>query len=67
MAVAEKQARGVGEYLTVSEISEMLRISEYSIRKQCQRGALPAARFGTKWRVRRADLDAMFSGGLIDR
>lgn len=48
------------EFLSVEEVSAMLRISPQTIRKHIREGKLPAARFGHFWRVRRSDLEALF-------
>ena len=64
MAVAKKVAvekpEEIGEYLTTREVAGMLRVSEPTVRGYCRDGTIPAARFGTKWRVRREDLEALF-------
>ena len=59
MTVADKRT-GQEEYLTVEELSTMLRITPQTIRKHIRNGKMPAARFGSKWRVRRGDLEALF-------
>jgi len=47
-------------FLTVREVSRMLRKDETSIRRHLREGALPGARIGEAWRVRRSDLEALF-------
>ena len=39
------------EYLTVGEIAESLRTSEWSVRRWIKSGALPAVLVGTTYRV----------------
>jgi excisionase family DNA binding protein len=63
LVVAERSTakpEAPGEYLTPREIAGMLRVSEPTVRGYCRDGTIPAARFGTKWRVRREDLEALF-------
>lgn len=47
------------EYLTVSEVAEILRMPERSVLRLLKSGSLPGAYGGTRagWRVRRADVE----------
>ena len=48
------------EFLSVHEVAALLRLAPQTVRKQIREGAIPSARFGHTWRVRRSDLEAMF-------
>jgi excisionase family DNA binding protein len=49
------------EFLSVGDVAAMLRISPQTIRRHIREGKLPAARFGHFWRVRRSDLEGLFT------
>ncbi len=59
MIAPERVADNV-KFLSVEEVSAMLRISPQTIRKHIREGKLPAARIGAKWRMRKSDLEALF-------
>jgi excisionase family DNA binding protein len=59
--IASERVADRVEFLTVEEVSAMLRISPQTIRKHVREGKLPAARFGHFWRVRRSDLEGLFA------
>lgn len=45
-------------FLTPQEVSALLRVSVYTVRRWIGEGSLPAYKVGRGWRVRRNDLDA---------
>ena len=44
------------QYLKVSEVADLLQISQNTIYRAIKSGSLRAAKFGTVWRVSPADL-----------
>ncbi len=49
-----------GEFLTVKEVAELLKMSEATVRKWCREGVLPAVKLGKSYRIRRSDIDKLF-------
>ena len=58
--IAPERVAEHAEFLSVEDVSAMLRITPQTIRRHIREGKLPAARFGRFWRVRRTDLEALF-------
>ncbi len=48
------------EILTVAEAAKYLRTSTDSIYRMIAEGSLPAAKVRGTWRIRKADVDALF-------
>lgn len=46
------------EYMTVSQVAELLQLSEKTVYRLAQRGELPGFKVGGSWRFRRRDIDA---------
>jgi excisionase family DNA binding protein len=46
--------------MTIPEIVKLLRLSETTVRRMCERKELPAVKFGSQWRIRETDVLAMF-------
>lgn len=46
------------EYLTVADVAALLKLSEKTVYRLAQRGALPGFKAGGSWRFRRQDIDA---------
>ena len=46
--------------MTIPEVAELLKLSDTTVRRMCERKELPAVKFGSQWRIRRKDLLAMF-------
>lgn len=44
-------------FLTPEEVSMLLRVSVYTVRRWIKDGALPAYKVGRGWRIERADLE----------
>lgn len=53
---AESQA-----FLTPQEVSVLLRVSVYTVRRWIKAGSLPAYKVGRGWRIGRLDLDRWLS------
>jgi excisionase family DNA binding protein len=49
-------------FLTVQEVSDLLRVSVYTVRRWIKDGALPAYKVGRGWRIRDTDLDRWLDG-----
>jgi excisionase family DNA binding protein len=45
------------EIMTFREVAEYLRIKPITLYKHLERGRLPAFKVGSKWRMRRVDLE----------
>jgi excisionase family DNA binding protein len=44
-------------FLTPQEVSDLLRVSVYTVRRWIKQGRLPAYKVGRVWRIRESDLD----------
>ena len=44
-------------FLTPHEVSHLLRVSVYTVRRWIKEGNLPAYKVGRGWRIRESDLD----------
>jgi len=54
----------VPEYLTISEVCELLRLSERTVYDLCRRGQLAgAAKIGNQWRVEKSKLVRWLDAG----
>lgn len=53
-------AVGEGNFLTLREAAEILRLNPRTLREYVSRGAIEGRIIGGRWRFRRADLDAFF-------
>ena len=51
--------------LKVSEVAELLRISDESVYRLCRRGKLNATRIGGQWRIPRESVDQLLRNGQI--
>lgn len=60
-------AQDDGEILTVTEAAALARVHPVTLSRAIHENRLPAARFGTTYRIRRADLLAMFATGNDDQ
>lgn len=45
------------EYLTIREVSKLLRVKEITVRRWILRDWLPAIRFGREFRIKKVDLE----------
>ena len=48
---------------TVTQAAEYLNLNRKLVLKLCQEGAIKAAKFGHDWRIGKAELDRMLTGG----
>jgi excisionase family DNA binding protein len=44
-------------FLTAQEVSDLLRVSVYTVRRWIKEGTLPAYKVGRGWRIKDTDLD----------
>jgi len=51
------------DFLTVSEVAELLRVSDETVYRLCRRGELKASRAGIQWRIKRTSVDEYLSRG----
>jgi excisionase family DNA binding protein len=51
------------KYLTVTEITDLLKLNPQTVRNWIDQGTLPAVRIGRRVRVRRTDLDRVLAEG----
>ena len=50
------------KYLKPKEVAALFRISERQVTRLAERGDLPAVKVGSRWRFRKAELDAWAAG-----
>jgi PTS system nitrogen regulatory IIA component len=50
----------------IEEVSELLRVSVYTVRRWIKEGDLPAYKVGRGWRISESDLDAWLCGQRLD-
>ncbi len=60
MAVADSEA-----LLTVAEVASELRVSTMTVYRLVNTGSLPAFRIGKNYRIKRSDLHAYLSAGVV--
>lgn len=49
------------EVLTITEAAAYLRVTTITVRRMIQRGELNGTQIGSAWRIRRSDVDALFT------
>lgn len=49
---------------TTGDIAEMVKVSEWWIRQQCESKKLRAYKFAGKWRIKKSDYEAWFESQL---
>lgn len=54
---------GLGAFLTVDEVAEMLRINKSTVYRMAKEGRIPATRVGRQWRFRQKALEGFFDAG----
>lgn len=60
MSVPGAGAQG-REFLTITDVAEMLHLSTTTIWRHVRRGDLKAVKIGRSYRIRRSDLDALLA------
>ncbi len=55
------------EFLTLREVSELLKLSDKTVYRLAQRGDMPAFKAGGSWRFRRLDIDQWAAAQVEDR
>ena len=54
---------GEDELLTIHEAAELLKVTPSTMTKWCREGTVRAYKFSKVWRISRASINRMFSGG----
>jgi excisionase family DNA binding protein len=52
-----------GEFLTVAEVAEVLKLNQQTVRNWIDQGSLPAVRVGRRVRIKRSDFDRVLAEG----
>lgn len=52
-----------GEFLTVAEVAEVLKLNQQTVRNWIEQGSLPAVRVGRRVRIKRADFERVLAEG----
>jgi len=55
-------ARSRSRYVTVTEVADLLRVSNMTVYRLVQSGELPAVRVGRSYRIREDDVDQFLAG-----
>ncbi len=53
-------------FLTPQEVSDLLRVSVYTVRRWIKQGILPAYKVGRGWRIQESDLDAWLGDNRLN-
>lgn len=53
------------EYLSVEDVTRLLKVSKGTIQRWCHDGELPAVKIGKAYRIRKEDLDKWYEGKLL--
>ena len=53
-------------FLTPQEVSDLLRVSVYTVRRWIKEGDLPAYKVGRGWRIQESDLDAWLGDNRLN-
>lgn len=59
----ERGPEGLGAFMTVDEVAEMLRINKSTVYRMAKEGRIPATRVGRQWRFRQKALEGFFDAG----
>ena len=51
-----------GDVLTVDEVAGLIQIHRETVYTLIERGEIPAVKVGTRWRIRRRDVEALLTG-----
>ena len=54
----KKPVKETSRWMTVDEVADYLQASKEKIYKLCQRGKMPASKFGNQWRFDLKEIDA---------
>jgi len=63
----EMNASGPDRLMTPQEVSDLLQVSVYTVRRWINQGELPAYKVGRVWRLRRSDVTAWLNRRTPDR
>ena len=53
----------LGEFMTVEDVADMLRINKSTVYRMAKTGRIPATRVGRQWRFRLSALEDFLDGG----
>ena len=53
------------EILKISEVAQLLKVSELTVRRWCKAGKLPAVKLGKHYRIRLQDINKIFEDKKI--
>ncbi len=53
----------LGEFMTVEDVADMLRINKSTVYRMAKGGRIPATRVGRQWRFRLSALEAFLDAG----
>jgi excisionase family DNA binding protein len=56
-----------GDFLTVAEVAELLKLNQQTVRNWIDQGALPALRVGRRVRILRSDLERILAESYSGR
>ncbi len=59
--MAKKKETAPSPLMTIDQVAEYLQLSDLTIRRRISEGALPAYRWGRAVRIRREDVESLFS------
>lgn len=65
-ATSEEQSSapsGLGEFMTVEDVADMLRINKSTVYRMAKAGRIPATRVGRQWRFRLSALEDFLDAG----
>ena len=65
MATSVRDGNQAASLLTVTEVAEVLRVSNMTVYRLIKYGDLPALRVGKNYRIRSAELDAYLAAGVV--
>lgn len=54
---------GLGEFMTVEDVADMLRINKSTVYRMAKAGRIPATRVGRQWRFRLSALEEFLDAG----
>lgn len=66
MAEANAQARRGPSFLTVAEVADMLRVSNMTVYRLVNAGAMKAVRIGKSYRITEEEVDRYLKEGAAD-
>ena len=62
-AAAPRGGGNLGEFMTVEDVADMLRINKSTVYRMAKAGRIPATRVGRQWRFRLSALEEFLDAG----